>query len=81
MMSLDDLKRDLSERLGQSVIALFTRDGAPVTSMSDLYQASPAGFGGRLMVLGDRYLTWELWLEDDTSWNFHYAPAKPTLDG
>ena len=69
-MTLDDLKRDLSERLGQKVINLLTRDGEPATTMTDLYQASPAGFGGRLMMCDGRCLMWDLWLEDEQNWNF-----------
>ena len=36
----------------------------------DVYQAAPAGFGGKLMVSGGQFYTWELWLEDESNWNF-----------
>ena len=38
-MTVDDFKRDLSERLGQKVLQLLTRDGEAVEELSDLYQA------------------------------------------
>ena len=43
-MDLDDLKRDLSRRIGKRVTAITTRVGEPVDNLSDLYQPSPAGF-------------------------------------
>ena len=73
-MTLDDLKRDLSERIGQKVINLLTRDGETATTMTDLYQASPAGFGGRLVTRDGRCLMWDLWLEDEQNWNFKASP-------
>ena len=42
-MTIDDLKRDLSDRLGRRVEVVLTRDGESAQEMSDLYQASPAG--------------------------------------
>ena len=53
-MTVDEFKRDLSERLGQKVLQLLTRDGEAVEELSDLYQASPAGFGGRLVTTDGR---------------------------
>ena len=47
-MTIDDLKRDLSDRLGARVEALLTRDGEPAWEMKDLHQPSPAGFAGCL---------------------------------
>jgi hypothetical protein len=41
--------------------------------MGDLYQPSPAGFGGKLSVAGGSRFAWELWLEDGDRWNFHVA--------
>ena len=63
-MGIDDLRQDLSERLGKRVATLLTRDGASVSEMVDLYQPSPAGFGGRLVLLDGTVMTWELWHED-----------------
>ena len=74
-MTPEDLKADLSERLGQRVSELFTRDGIPVVEMTDLYQPSPAGFGGQLQLRDGRRMAWELWLEDGESWNFHASPV------
>lgn len=75
-MTVDDFKRDLSERLGQKVSQLLTRDGEAVEELSDLYQASPAGFGGRLVTTDGRQAAWELWLEDEDTWNFQATPLN-----
>ena len=69
-MTIDDLKRDLSDRLGRRVEAVFTRDGESAQEMTDLYQASPAGFAGLLICRDGTRLAWELWLEDEDNWNF-----------
>ena len=74
-MTPEDLKADLSERLRQRVTELFTRDGESVVAMTDLYQPSPAGFGGQLRLRDGSRLAWELWLEDGESWNFHASPV------
>ena len=47
-MTVDELRQDLSQRIGRSVELLLTRDGETVLEVSDLYQPSPAGFGGQL---------------------------------
>ena len=70
-MTVDELRKDLTARLGEQVEQLFTRDGAPVHDISELYQPSPAGFGGQLRLKRGPCLAWELWLEDGDSWNFH----------
>ena len=79
-MRLDELRHDLSARMGRRVIELFTRDGEPVQTMRDLYQPSPAGFGGKLCVAGGGRFAWELWLEDGDRWNFHVQrwPIEPS---
>lgn len=77
-MGIDDLQQDLSERLGKRVATLLTRDGAPVSEMVDLYQPSPAGFGGRLVLKDGTVMAWELWHEDREAWNFH-ASVLPDL--
>ena len=69
-MTIDDLKRDLSDRLGRRVEAVLTREGESAQEMSDLYQPSPAGFAGRLICRDGTRLAWELWLEDEDNWNF-----------
>ena len=69
-MTIDEFKRDLSNRLGRRVEALFTREGEPAQDMTDLYQPSPAGFAGRLTCRDGSRLAWELWLEDEETWNF-----------
>ena len=70
-MTLDDLKADLTSRLGKTVDALCTRDGTIALAMEDLYQPSPAGFGGKLFLKDGSQFAWELWLEDGERWNFH----------
>ena len=73
-MTLDDLKADLSSRLGKTVEALYTREGMIALAIEDLYQPSPAGFGGKLFLKNGSQCAWELWLEDGESWNFHASP-------
>ena len=75
-MTIEDLKRDLSDRLGRRVEALFTRDGEPAQEMTDLYQPSPAGFAGRLICRDGSRLAWNLWLEDEETWNFQSSPVE-----
>ena len=78
-MTVDELRSDLTARLGEQVEQVFTRDGAPVDDITDLYQPSPAGFGGQLRLKRSaRRLAWELWLEDGDRWNFH---ASELADG
>ena len=82
-MTIDDLKRDLSDRLGRRVEAVLTREGESAQEMSDLYQPSPAGFAGRLICRDGTRLAWELWLEDGDRWNFHateLAEASPQAE-
>lgn len=73
-MTVDELRQDLSERIGRPVELLLTREGESFIELSDLYQPSPAGFGGRLCLRDGTAMTWELWLEDGDNWNFHTAP-------
>ena len=75
-MTIEELKRDLSDRLGRRVEALFTRDGEPAQEMTDLYQPSPAGFAGRLICRDGSRLAWDLWLEDEETWNFQSTPLE-----
>ena len=75
-MTIEDLKRNLSDRLGRRVEALFTRDGEPAQDMTDLYQPSPAGFAGRLICRDGSRLAWDLWLEDEETWNFQSTPVE-----
>ena len=69
-MGLDDFQKDLSLRLGKRVSELFTREGEPVEDLMELYQPSPAGFAGQVILVdGSRY-SWELWQEAGEMWNF-----------
>ena len=72
-MSIDDLMVDLRQRLGRRVTALFTRDGDPAEVVEVLYQPSPAGFGGRLICGDNQQFAWELWLEDEQTWNVQFT--------
>lgn len=73
-MTVDELRQVLSERIGRPVELLLSREGESVIELADLYQPSPAGFGGRLCLRDGTAMTWELWLEDGDNWNFHTAP-------
>ena len=75
-MGLDDFQKDLSLRLGKRVSELFTREGEPVEDLMELYQPSPAGFAGQLILVdGSRY-SWELWQEAGEMWNFQSNPIS-----
>ena len=79
-MTVDELRSDLTARLGEQVEQVFTRDGAPVDDITELYQPSPAGFGGQLRLKrSSRRLAWELWLEDVDRWNFHTTDLADAL--
>ena len=73
-MTIEELRGDLGQRIGKRVEMLFTRDGEPALEISDLYQPSPAGFGGQLQLRDGFRLAWELWLEDGERWNFQASP-------
>ena len=75
-MGIDELRQDLSGRLGKRVASLLTRDGDPVSDMVDLYPPSPAGFGGRLVLRDGTEMAWELWHEDQDVWNFHASVLR-----
>ena len=69
-MSLNELQQDLSKRIGKRVTEILTRDREAAQDLTDLYQPSPAGFAGQLIVVdGSRHL-WELWQEAGEMWNF-----------
>ena len=73
-MTIEELRGDLGQRIGKRVEMLFTRDGEPALEISDLYQPSPAGFGGQWQLRDGSRLAWELWLEDGERWNFQASP-------
>ena len=75
-MTIEELRADIAQRIGKRVEALFTRDGEPALEVTDLYQPSPAGFGGLLLLRDGSRLAWELWLEDGELWNFHCSPIS-----
>ena len=83
-MTVDELRSDLTARLGEQVEQVFTRDGVLVDDITELYHPSPAGFGGQLRLKRSRRrLAWELWLEDGDRWNFHatdLADASPQAE-
>ncbi len=94
-MTVDELRSDLTARLGEQVEqvqpgwsppSVFSPGWSPpaVDDITELYQPSPAGFGGQLRLKrSGRRLAWELWLEDGDRWNFHttdLADAPPQAE-
>ena len=69
-MTLDEFQQDLSKRMGKQVTEILTRDGESVQDLTDLYQPSPAGFAGQVVLVGGSRHSWELWQEADAMWNF-----------
>lgn len=69
-MTLDEFQQDLSKRMGKRVTEIFTRDGESVQDLTDLYQPSPAGFAGQVVLVGGSRHSWELWQEAEAMWNF-----------
>jgi hypothetical protein len=69
-MTLDEFQQDLSKRMGKRVTEILTRDGESVQDLTDLYQPSPAGFAGQVVLVGGSRHSWELWQESEAMWNF-----------
>ncbi len=69
-MTLDEFQQDLSKRMGKRVTEILTRDGESVQDLTDLYQPSPAGFAGQVVLVGGSRHSWELWQEAEAMWNF-----------
>ena len=69
-VKLDEFQQDLSKRIGKRVTEILTRDGEAVQDLRDLYQPSPSGFAGQLIVVGGSRYSWELWHEAGEMWNF-----------
>ena len=69
-MTLDEFQQDLSKRMGKRVTEILTRDGQSVQDLTDLYQPSPAGFAGQVVLVGGSRHSWELWQEAEAMWNF-----------
>ncbi len=69
-MTLDEFQQDLSKRMGKRVTEILTRDGESVQDLTDLYQPSPAGFAGQVVLAGGSRHSWELWQEAEAMWNF-----------
>ena len=76
-MEIAQLIDVLSDRLGQRVCQVFAADGASVASLEELYQPMPAGFRGQLELADGSRQVWDLWQEDEDTWNFS---ASPLLD-
>ena len=57
-MTIEELRADIAQRIGKRVEVLFTRDGEPALEVTDLYQPSPAGFGGLLLLRDGSRLAW-----------------------
>ena len=69
-MTLDEFQQDLSKRMGKRVTEILTRDGESVQDLTDLYQPSPAGFAGQVVLVGGSRHSWELWQVAEAMWNF-----------
>ena len=69
-MTLDEFQQDLSKRMGKRVTEILTRDGESVQDLTDLYQPSPAGFAGQVVLVRGSRHSWELWQEAEAMWNF-----------
>ena len=69
-MEIVQLKDLLSDRLGRPVRYLQLMDGSPAESIEQLYEPSPAGFQGRLVLNDGSVQVWNLWQEDNETWNF-----------
>lgn len=77
-MEIAQLKAVLTDRLGQPVQEVLAADGSPIQSMEELYQPMPAGFRGQLVLRNGSRQVWDLWQEDEDTWNF---TASPVHDG
>ena len=75
-MEIGQLSGVLSHRLGQPVIAVLNLDGYPAVTVEDFYEPMPAGFRGRLLLLDGSSQIWDLWQDDEETWNF----SASTLD-
>jgi len=73
-MELAQLKAVLTDRLGQRVHQVFAADGAPISTIEELYQPMPAGFRGQLELANGSRQVWDLWQEDEDTWNFSSSP-------
>ena len=69
-MEIVQLKDLLSDRLGRPVRYVQLMDGSPAESIEQLYEPSPAGFQGRLVLNDGSVQVWNLWQEDSETWNF-----------
>ena len=69
-MNIYEFQQDLSKRIGKRISEILTRDGEAIQDLSDLYQPSPAGFAGQLIVADGSRHSWELWQEAGEMWNF-----------
>lgn len=73
-MEIAQLKAVLTDRLGQRVHQVFAVDGAPISTIEELYQPMPAGFRGQLELTNGSRQVWDLWQEDGDTWNFSSSP-------
>ena len=69
-MEIVQLKDLLSDRLGRPVRYVQLMDGSPAERIEQFYKPSPAGFQGRLVLNDGSVQVWNLWQEDNETWNF-----------
>ena len=75
-MEIAQLRAVLSDRLGQPVVEVLTLDGSPAVTIEEFYVPMPARFRGQLLLRDESRQIWDLWQEDEETWNF----SASTLD-
>ena len=75
-MEIAQLRGVLSDRLGQPVIEVLTLYGSPAVTIEEFYEPMPEGFRGQLLLRDGSRQIWDLWQEDEETWNF----SGSTLD-
>ena len=69
-MEIVQLKDLLSDRLGRSVRHVQLMDGSPAETWNSSINQVLQGFQGRLVLNDGSVQVWDLWQEDNETWNF-----------
>ena len=75
-MEIAQLRAVLSDRFGQPIVEVLTLDGSPAVTIEEFYEPMSAGFRGQLLLGDGSRQIWDLWQEDEETWNF----SATTLD-
>lgn len=75
-MEIAQLRGVLSDRLGQPFIEVLILDGSPAVTIEEFYEPMPEGFRRQLLLRDGSPQIWDLWQEDEETWNF----SASTLD-